>query len=144
MNCTTDGLDPHEAVSKVVEYMREHDMVAMLLDDENTIPSYARVDEMFEDEDLDHAVAWLPRAVIENSTPGGGWNPHVRLMKLGEWLAAGSRKDGADRANMASARQHLDAAIRHLNRATKNAQPGDPRLALTTELFEIHQKLGAN
>jgi hypothetical protein len=44
-------------------------------------------------------------------------------------------------ADMASARQHLDAAIRHLTRATNNSQPSDPRLTLISNLFDIHQAL---
>lgn len=88
----TNGMEPHAAVSKVVQYMREHDMTEMLVDDENKIPSYARVPEMFEDEELDYAVAWLPMGVglIENSTCGGGWNPHVRLATLEGWLSTHS------------------------------------------------------
>ena len=64
----------------VIRWMDEHGYeVIPVQDDSNTI-SYARLD--IEDEDLDHAIAWPPRDVFENSTPGGGWNPVVTLDAL--------------------------------------------------------------
>ena len=63
-----------------IRWMTEHGYtIVPVQDDSNTI-SYARLDD--EDEDFDQAIAWLPRDVFENSTPGGGWNPVVTLESL--------------------------------------------------------------
>jgi hypothetical protein len=79
------------AAQSVRDWIVAHDMQSIPVDDENETPSYARIPDV-EDEDLDDAVAWLPRAVISNPTKPA-WNPVVTLADLNAWLdgARGSR-----------------------------------------------------
>jgi hypothetical protein len=63
-----------------IHWMTEHGYTVVPVQDDSKTISYARLD--IEDEDLDQAIAWLPRDVFENSTPGGGWNPVVTLEGL--------------------------------------------------------------
>ncbi len=64
-----------------IRWMTEHGYAVVPVQDDSKTISYARIDNI-EDEDLDQAIAWLPRDVFENSTPGGGWNPVVTLERL--------------------------------------------------------------
>lgn len=90
------------AARAVREWMRDHDAVALRVDDENDPPSRADsyVDRTgathdLDDLDLNDHVAWLPGAVISNPTSATGrrsaalvsWNPVVTLDDVQRWLS---------------------------------------------------------
>lgn len=68
-----------------VEWMQENGFDEVPVQDDSDTISCARIPDV-EDEDFDHAIAWLPRDVFINSTPRGGWNPVVRLADLERML----------------------------------------------------------
>ncbi|EHB47619.1 hypothetical protein MycrhDRAFT_5745 [Mycolicibacterium rhodesiae JS60] len=68
----------------VYSFMRARGIEVLRVDDENKTPCYA-LD--YEDEELDHAVAWLPlgSGIISNPTEPA-WNPVVRIEDLERYL----------------------------------------------------------
>lgn len=83
INRSAEEVREAEALSLrfAINWMTEHGYTVIPVQDDSKTISYARLDNL-EDEDLDHAIAWLPRDVFENRTPGGGWNPVVTLESL--------------------------------------------------------------
>jgi len=72
-----------DAATQVRAFMVERGVTVLHLDDGNKTISRQRD---FEDEDdLDDAVAWMPRSVISNQ-PNPGWNPVVTLADLDAYL----------------------------------------------------------
>ncbi|WP_100514376.1 hypothetical protein [Mycobacteroides abscessus] len=57
----------------VYDWMAARDIEEIRVDDENRTPSFARD---YDDQDLDHAISWLPATVITNFTEPA-WNPVV-------------------------------------------------------------------
>ena len=88
MTSTVSKMTPQERehVIYVRAFMYAEGIEVLRVDDENEIPSYAVDYPTWEDEyeELHHSVAWLPQGLglINNSTPGGGWNPEVRREDL--------------------------------------------------------------
>jgi hypothetical protein len=70
------------AALTVRDFMTEHGIDTLRIDDENRTPSYALG---YDDEDLDDGVAWMPRSVISNPT-APAWNPVVTLAALNAYL----------------------------------------------------------
>lgn len=68
------------AIEFVRDWMTEHGYAEIPVDDENEQPSYARLPDI-EDEQLDHAIGWLPHSAFHNPT-APAWNPVVRLEDL--------------------------------------------------------------
>lgn len=66
----------------VYDWMAARDIEEIRVDDENRTPSFACD---YDDQDLDHAVAWLPSTVITNFTEPA-WNPVVRRDVLTQHL----------------------------------------------------------
>ena len=115
-----DGSEsPSEEASAryVLDFMRARGVDQLTVDDENPSPSYQR--DFDDEEDLDHAVAWVPPSVIHN--PGGRgarapWNPVIRRQDLEDWLAgnkpgvldAADADEDGDGARLASRRGFPD------------------------------------
>lgn len=79
------------ATTYVAAYLDAHGLEQIAVDDENETPSYALTgnEDIDEDDDLNQAIGWLPRAAFTNSTPNAGWNPVVRRTDLEHILAGG-------------------------------------------------------
>lgn len=79
------------ALEILIEWMEQHSLDTIYVQDDAKAPSYGYPPEEFQDEwdrlDMDQTITWLPRGSWENSTPDGGWNPVVRIATLRERLA---------------------------------------------------------
>lgn len=82
----SDSPDEAESARYVLDFMHRKGIEELSIDDENRHPSYQR--DFDDEEELDDAVAWVPRELIHN--PGTGrrpWNPVLRRRDIEEWFA---------------------------------------------------------
>lgn len=86
-----DGSDmPDEAESAryVLDFMHRKGVESLNVDDENRHPSYQR--DFDDEEELDDAVAWVPKELIHNpqgNGPRAPWNPVIRRQDIEDWFA---------------------------------------------------------
>lgn len=78
----------------VIGWMAARGFDEIPVQDDSEVISRAALPDV-DDEDLDHAVAWLPRDAFVNSTPRGGWNPVARLADLASHPLYSRQDDGA-------------------------------------------------
>lgn len=101
---TIDARIERLAAQFVHEWMTEHGVATLRIDDENETPSYALDgydadgQQVWDDplsagsQPIDHAIGWLPKSVISNPTRPA-WNPQVTVADLAAYLAAAHAAD---------------------------------------------------
>ncbi|AXH70522.1 hypothetical protein HOT75_gp136 [Gordonia phage Daredevil] len=74
---------PRNVVQRVIDFMVSHSADELYVQDDSNRPGHAYFDDEFV---LEDDMPSLPRGIITNSTPGGGWNPVLRIDRLNAWM----------------------------------------------------------